>query len=517
MKRSRSKPVKSTRLAVQRLENRCTPATASYDAITQTLTVIGADLDVVEITTSGTEPMGYLEVFDGTNYIYDSSDNAEWVRNLVVRFDSVDTGELHLDDWVQLVGNVSIFGAKDSQQTDIDSIIGGSVRYTASDDAFDDLEIHKRTKIGGNLNVDMKSGHNRLRLWGGLVAGNLAARMGNDNNEVEIAGTADFTVGGSVSFRLGSGSNLVEGKGAYLFEVGQSLTYVGGSGVDTFDSGLNELRVGGNAAFSLGGAPAANSNSVTLRQADIDGNLTTIGGPQPDHLRALSELSVGGSVTAQLMDGVNTLWILNDPGLENRIDGSLNYLGGADRDQVLVNSTTIVKNARIALGDSSLNPQFFRVGVNDTGETSVLGSLKVTGGADNDQITLRRLYVGKQMTLLTRGGDDTVNLDDTYVSKRTLVDLGGGEDKVNVELTTSDAGGMLTDQCGFAGKFTLRGGSGVDWVFLSNDATWNTRISFGAKVTLLGGDGIDLLGDDGDNYFWTTGHFEDFDVGDTLP
>jgi hypothetical protein len=137
-------------------------------------------------------------------------------------------------------------------------------------------------------------------------------------------------------------------------------------------------------------------------------------------------------------------------------------------------------------------------------------------GGDN-QITLHRLYVGKNLQITTGDQYDFVSINDTDIAGATSISLGGDNDRVEIEMLTSDFAGNLPGDSTFGGKFTLRAGSGHDLAYFSNDGDPNTIIRFGRKVSLFGGAGNDFFENDG-NEFLVAGNFEDFDAGGgTLP
>jgi hypothetical protein len=134
------------------------------------------------------------------------------------------------------------------------------------------------------------------------------------------------------------------------------------------------------------------------------------------------------------------------------------------------------------------------------------------GGSKDDYISLRRLYVGNGMTILTGADDDEIEIDDVDVAGQTLIQLGDGSDSVKIETIAGDAWGNLDDDTTFGGKFTVRAGAGDDLVNFSKDMDPTTFPRFGGKVSLVGGDGDDTL--DVEGYPWSvTGNFSDFETG----
>src|SRR5262245_29174581 len=155
------KSVLSTRLALQTLEDRCTLATAVYTAATQTLAVKAAEGDNVQVAQIALQPPGFIQVSAGS-VVFDSSAFAQPVRNLIVRFNSVNNGGLSLLAGVRLVGDVSVFGAKKLQSMASSAQIGRNVTFTASMGATDQLTFLSPTRVGGNVRLDLRDGTNSV-------------------------------------------------------------------------------------------------------------------------------------------------------------------------------------------------------------------------------------------------------------------------------------------------------------------------------------------------------------------
>jgi hypothetical protein len=229
----------------------------------------------------------------------------------------------------------------------------------------------------------------------------------------------------------------------------------------------------------------------------------------------VGHLTVGGNVTARLGAGQDSLWVAPPPAGVNTIGGNLTFVGGTGPDWVMLDGTTVGKDLNVAFGDGP-GVQLVRVGTDSTVGVQVHGSVKVTGSAAENEVTLRRLLVGHGLTVATRGGDDTIALDDVDVFGPTRIDLGAGNDQVNVEMDPADLAGNLNNDSTFGGKFTLLGRDGADLVFLSDDGDPTTLARFGGRVVLLGGAGPVSL-ESGGNEFLLTGNVEDFETGDPVP
>ena len=98
LSRSYSQP-RRARLAVQALEDRVTPATPVYSPATQTLTIIAAQGDRIVVAPIPNEPAGYIRATEtqAPTTVFDSDVSNRAVRNLVVRFNTVNAGAPHLE------------------------------------------------------------------------------------------------------------------------------------------------------------------------------------------------------------------------------------------------------------------------------------------------------------------------------------------------------------------------------------------------------------------------------------
>ena len=348
---------RAARLAVEALEDRATPATAVYSALTQTLSITAAEGNRVVVAPLPNEPAGYIQVTEtqGAATVFNSDVANRAVRNLVVRFGAVNSGGLTLNADLRLGGNLSVFGARTTQELDLLGTFGGNVTYTAAPGAaFDDLDIEATAQVGGNMTVAGGGGENTVRLKGGTVRGNLTISGGAAIDRVELTATSDLNVGGSAAFNLGNGTNTVVGVALHLVRVGTNFTFTGGAGNDTFDldgSG-STLQVGQDAKFTFGKPTAFDANVATFEALNAGRNVTFIGGAGSDSITFSGGLVAGGNVTANLGEGTNSF----DSNLlgsgVNSIGGGFTYTGGAGGDGVSLDGTSIGRNMTVTLGES---------------------------------------------------------------------------------------------------------------------------------------------------------------------
>lgn len=510
-------PRRTTHLALQSFEDRITPATAVYSALTQTLTITAAEGDRIVVAPIPNEPTGYIHVTEtqANATVFDSVTTHQGVRNLVVKFSAVNSGGLTLNADARLGGNLSVAAAKTTQVLDLLGTIGGNVNYTAAvGDAFDDLNVAATAQVGGNVALGLGAGENTVRLKGGTIRGNLTITGGAGIDRVEVTADGDINIGGSAAFNLGDGNNTVVGINVGQIRVGTNFTFTGGAGNDTFDldgSGTT-LQAGQDAKFTLGNPIAFDANLATFEGINVGRNVTFTGGAGGDSIMISGGLLAGGSVIASLGEGTNAF----DSNLlgtgANSIGVGFAYTGGGGGDSVSLDGTSIGRNVTVTLGESGGAGQAFNAGAKGPGGVTVFGNLKVTGGGGADNIVLHRTYVGGALNVATGAGVDVVGINDTDVAGTTLIDLGAGDDQLLIEMATTDSGGPLANPTTFGGTVTIRGGDGNDTVSLSNDGSAGTLVHFGVRLALVGGLGTDTSNNAAENVFEVTGNTNDFET-----
>lgn len=510
-----------TRLTVVALEDRCTPATHLYTAATQTLTITAAEGDHISVGRDVADPPDYLIAKDSSGPIFENASGDHPVRNLIVRFNNVENGELMLYA-VNFSGSVAVLGAKSSQTMSIWGDVDGNLTYTATGNAFDhvklvDTWIYGAVNVDGNVTLNLGGGINYVDHYGGRIGGNFAINSGNGADTISLhGGSGHIVVGGSMGVRLNGGANRFDSENAGVLDIGGNLVYAGAAGRDLIDLVSFQTQVGGAANFTLGKAPAAQDNLIALGEIAVGGNMNILGDTSADTLRFHKDLTLIGNFTANLGGGKNYLNFSQFGGASNTIDGRLTYVGGNGRDQVYVDGTSVGTDASFALGTSTDNDQFIRIGQGDVDGVHVQGALTITAGATNDRFSLRRLYVGKNLTLRTGDGEDQVRIDDVEIRGLTLIEMAAGNDLLEIEMMESD-GQPLDAKSVFAGKFTLRAGAGLDTVNFSRDEKTMTKVHFEDYVSLIGGAGYDSFINSTNNQFVVPGNFTDFEDADPLP
>lgn len=509
---------KIARLSIINLEDRLTPATANYLALTQTLTITAAQGDLIAVSAVTGEPTGYLKIMESQSgaTVFDSNAGGRAVRNLVVKFDGVDSGGFTLNADARLGGNLAFFAAKSSQTFDLLGTVGGNVNYKGNIlGAFDDIDFEASAVVGGNLVLALAGGSNTTRIKGGTIRGNLLITGNGSDDRVELGQSADITINGSATLHLGDGTNFVKAMGlAPVIRVQGNFSFVGGPGNDTFDlDGAGAaLAVGTDARFTFGNGMLFDANSASFESLRAGRNIVFIGGIGNDTIDVTGALEAGGNVLANLGSGDNSFIENGQAAGAGAIGGSLTYIGGPYFDHVALDATRIGRQLTVNLGDNITTGQSLFVGLNNPAGVTVFGNVRVSGGAGADGMLFRRLYVGGSLNIATGAGEDTVTFDDTNVAGMTLVDLGAGNDLLQSELLTTDGGGSLSAATTFGGAFVVRGGDGNDTLHLSDDGNASTLIKFGTKTVFSGGNGNDTLGNGPDNVFKVPGSLNDFDT-----
>jgi hypothetical protein len=505
------KPVRPARLNLRPLEDRSCPATFGYAAATQTLTLTGANSDLLQVEALASKPPGYVlvkEVGSGTT-VFNSDTSNQSVRNLVVKFNRVNAGYLGLDNDLVLGGNLTVLGAKVNQSLYVNGGVSGNVSYTAGSPlATDSIAFLQQAEVGGNVALGLGSGGNDVTFQTGYFGGSVSVTGGAGPDVILLGGgNSDVIIAGSAAFKLGNGENKLSASQDDPVRIGGSLTYIGGTGNDTIDldnaAGVNRLEVGGKATFASG----AGANSAEFDALTVGGSIAFTGGAGFDSIVVSGGLTVGGNVTIAPGNGENAFFPTPPGNLENTIGGSLIYSGGVHGDYVYLDGTTTGRNVSVALGESDVDGQFCVAGQNEA--ATVHGSLKITGSGKADGITLRSLHVGNALTVLAGGGTDVLDINDTQVAGTTRFDLGAGTDLLQIETT-----GFPThpDPAMFGGVVTVKAGDGDDTLNLSSDADAGTHVHFGSKLVLQGGTGTDTVLNTIFNVFEVSGNASDFET-----
>jgi hypothetical protein len=512
------------RLALRPLEERATPATAVYSALTQVLTVTAAQGDNLVVAAVPNKPTGYLTVTETqANFnVFNSDARNQAVRGIVVQFGNTTAGTLTLDATTRIGGGLVVNGGLGVTTVNLAGTVGGNVTVAANPlkdlAATEVVNLEPTAAVGGSVRLALGGGDNIVRLRGGTVRGNLGMSASGGEDTVHLTELADLTVNGAMAFNLGDGTNTVVGVGTRMIRVGAGFAYTGGIGNDTFDldgSGT-ALDVRGDARFTLG-TPVGFDANVAKFEALAARNIGFVGGAGSDAIEVSGGLMATGNMGISPGHGENSFTSNLLGGGTNTIGGSFIYTGGANGDAVSLDNTTIGRGALVSLGDAfGTGVSTLSAGTKGPGGVTVYGNLKVTAGpTSGSTVQLARLYVGGGLTVLggATAGDNAVWMDDVNVAGATLIDLGTGADSVWLEQLGGNNGGPLGAVSTFGGTFTIKGGIGDDTVTLAANGIAGQQAQFGGRVILVGGAGADSLTVGTGISFEHTSNFEDFESG----
>ncbi|MFM7205128.1 MAG: hypothetical protein ACKO4T_00445 [Planctomycetaceae bacterium] len=204
--------------------------------------------------------------------------------------------------------------------------------------------------------------------------------------------------------------------GATTFSIPGSLRVKTGDGNDAVGISGN---VGGSIIVNLGSADAGNGlviGSETLA-GRVGAGITVNGGDRND-LVAIGNMSVAGTVSASLGDGINWMNVMGGDDAPTTI-AALAYTGGVDEDGVgLMGDVTVRNNVRIFTGVRGEDEVDFFSNLRSAvfgGGVKVRGNVVVNTGTGSDGDTVR--LVGNfrgDVSVTTGGGRDTVSVS-SYV------------------------------------------------------------------------------------------------------
>src|SRR5262249_2335764 len=111
----------AARLSLRALEDRVTPATAAYSALTQSLTIVAAQADQLIVSAIPNKPTGYLNVTEtqAGATVFNSTVKNQSVRVLLVRFGNTNTGSLTLDATTRIGGSLNVSGGTGVTTVDV--------------------------------------------------------------------------------------------------------------------------------------------------------------------------------------------------------------------------------------------------------------------------------------------------------------------------------------------------------------------------------------------------------------
>jgi hypothetical protein len=503
-------------------EDRLAPAAFAYSA--GTLTVIPATGDGVTVHPTGESVPGFLHVAAGATFF--DSGSTQPVRNLVVKGSAALNYDLTFGTGVSLT-NLTVTGASGlggwvtEVNLESDTRISGNFTFAGHAVGGDDrVFLPGPNFIGGNMTLKLRGGNNFVNVGAGAIGGSFAVTAGPGNDTVTLLATGPVTIGRDFKLNLGDGANRLNGLVPFTpVLVGRNFSYIGGSGDDriNFHPGA-PLRVGGSVAVDLRGLPPAFIPPVDYWQSDdltVGRNFTFRGGRE---VNLYGPNNIGGNVAIRPADGSGIFRVgWSEVALGNTaptaIGGSLRYTGGGDDDLVALDHVAVGRGVTLDLG-ASLAAQSVEIGTTQPYPVQVHGSLTIRG--DVESINLTRTLVGGNLGIVLAGSADVVVIDDTDIGGAAVIDLGGEADILAIDTRTNDVflGVALDRRTRFQSSFTVYGRAGADFVSLGSPFG-GTGVNFGGPVRLFGGtenDSLVLLLGLGGNLYLNT-RSEDFEFG----
>jgi hypothetical protein len=481
-------------LALETLEARDTPATLSYNAALQTLTVTADSDDTITVSQTPARPVGFLTVNDGSA----STPFNRSVKNLIIDARPDPTSSVSLAANTRLAGSLTVRGGGTSSSFTLgDGCSLAGLTYFGSA-GTDQVSLGASCSVVGAAAVHLGHGGGTAQLRGRL--GSLRVTGASGNESVTLAAAADLSIFGAAVFQLGAGTNTVVT--ADPCQIGGSLTDTGSTGGDTFQVGAAEpLFVAGNVTLNLEPSTGTGTNGVLLNSLTVGGTVSITGGKGTDTLTVGDDVFIARDLIASLGDGRNT-GTLAGGAAGTRLMGRLRWIGGAGEDRVSISNLLVGRHLNVTLGDNGapVNGQ----GCEVSGIVRVLGSALLTGGAHADILQLDGT-VSVEGALTVNGGPsgtDVIQLGGIRVGGATSLVTALGNDLVEVNaalflgaFTASTGAGNDTvrfDQSNVFGTAVFNAADGNDQVLIETLVQPNSS-AFGAAVTFLGGAGNDML------------------------
>jgi hypothetical protein len=478
-------------LSIESLEDRTTPATASF--VAGTLTIVPVDGELIRVALKASMPFnstpGFLEVTNGVDTFF-SSTASQNVKSIIVNGSKAANYNFDLSSGVDLTSLI-VRGATTTTNVYLDSnrLSSGFTFYGtgSGNDTFYISAYNGQT----STTLYLGAGNNEVNFYSGIVGANLTINSLGGDDGVFFANNGPFIVGGNVNIQLGEGTNAVVGTAMQTMTIGKNLTYIGGNGFDKFDFATNDtsLRVGGNITFLPKSCPTNAFNSFHFNTVNVGGNITYLGGASNDSLMIQSSSNVGGNVIFTGLAGANRLNLLFA-----NIGGSIVQSGTTGSDILLLRGIRVNQNVVATLGNDDMSGNtVFGPGIIQSAafETSAIqnivgGNVIINGGANADPVRIENTKIGRNLTINTYGDNDVINLDDLLVLGSTSMNLGDGADSISIDFAVG-----LPKNCSFIGAFTIYGGNGNDYIDLSSNGGQN--IQFGGLVKIFGDSGNDIL------------------------
>lgn len=276
----------------------------------------------------------------------------------------------------------------------------GTVEYSAAtnlvvnllDGTGNQLDFNLDNAHTGDVELNLGDG-NRLVNFDGTsnsIGGSLAVNSGTENQGIELAKSANFSVSGSASFNLGLDFDTVD-EDAFDIDAGDWNMV----GVNRFEN--NGTMTVSNVMFDVS---ADNSSGEFDNDSvmNISGDFTYLGGDQFDTLNTNATFNLTGNYDADVGDGGSNFNI-NNPNVS--IGGTVSLA---------------------AAGDGSIDD------LNTVTGAEFGGNWTVDLGAGTNNLDFFGTFNGDEISYTGGSGVDTVNYDFSGNPAEVVIDLGQGDD-----------------------------------------------------------------------------------------
>jgi hypothetical protein len=375
----------------------------------------------------------------------------------------------------------------------IDVRIGGPVTVVNLDHlgtAAFNISGSSALTIQGGVTISTGTGGSSVAIGGGLLEMNGAFKMigSADADLVTVICPGTATIKGGINLSLGDGANSVTIAGTNLTTGTISVT--AGSGLDSIGVGGGSTRTG---AFTL--SLGSGNNSVMLGGTELraGGLIKITAGPGDDTVSMnVTDLRAAKGVTFDAGDGVNSLTaaggvfqsgpinvlygehaagisVLNFGSSSTSITGPVKLTGKGGAESLNIGSLAFSSGPITAALGNGANASSL------TSPTARIGGLTLSGGADNDVLSLscgeltlgfaklalggatntvnmigNSLFVGGAFAIASGSGDDSITSMTAHarLAKGLLLDLGDGVNGVTFNNQSFHSGGAVTYKSG---------------------------------------------------------------------
>ncbi|NBW96748.1 MAG: hypothetical protein EBR28_08460, partial [Planctomycetia bacterium] len=276
-------------------------------------------------------------------------------------------------------------------------------------------------------------------------------------------------------------------------------------------------NVGGSVNVNLGSADTCNGLVIGAEfSASRIGRAVTIVGGRTNDIVALGNVTVAGSVSVNLGDGLNWMIVVGETAAPTSV-GSLAYRGGANTDVVgILGNVTVRNDVGIFTGSQGEDSVDFypsdtgaavnvlgnvvvNTGTGSDGDTVTLvgeirGAVSVTTGSGRDTVCVSssvgwissdgsdpvptvevagRSAIGLDLTINTGAGNDLISIGTSTVGRNATIDAGSGDDDVRI------------DTMQVRRSLFVRLGAGDDALQIANLGAFNAFLDGGSGTNVL--------------------------------